>query len=102
VRICNSCLIVAESSFPKQGERSVGVARQCSVDNCQVAVFGFMSNSRQHVPVDMRLYLPKVWIDDVRRCDEAGVPAAARQPRRASTSWTSSVARGQRAGAVGF
>jgi hypothetical protein len=34
---------------------------------------------RQHVPVDMRLYLPKVWIDDVRRCDEAGVPAAARQ-----------------------
>jgi hypothetical protein len=35
----DSCLIIDESSFPKQGERSVGVARQWSgrlgkVDNC--------------------------------------------------------------------
>jgi len=40
-----SCLIIDESSFPKQGDRSVGVARQWTgrlgkVDNCQVAVFG--------------------------------------------------------------
>ncbi len=38
-----------------------------------------MSNGRHHVPIDMRLYLPKVWIEDARRCDEAGVPMAARQ-----------------------
>jgi SRSO17 transposase len=80
----DSCLIIDESSFPKQGERSVGVARQWSgrlgkVDNCQVAVFGVMSNGHHHVPIDMRLYLPKVWIEDARRCDEAGVPMAARQ-----------------------
>ena len=41
----SSCLIIDESSFAKQGDRSVGVARQWSgrlgkVDNCQVAVFG--------------------------------------------------------------
>jgi hypothetical protein len=32
-------------------------------------VFGVMSNGRQHVPVDMRLYLPKVWIDGKRFID---------------------------------
>ena len=79
----DSCLILDESSFPKQGDRSVGVARQWSgrlgkVDNCQVAVFAVASNGRQHAPVDMRLYLPKVWIEDAARCDQAGVPAAAR------------------------
>jgi SRSO17 transposase len=39
-----SCLIIDESSFAKQGQRSVGVARQWSgrqgkLDNCQVGVF---------------------------------------------------------------
>jgi len=78
-----SCLIIDESSFAKQGDRSVGVARQWSgrlgkVDNCQVAVFGVLSDGCRHAPVDMRLYLPKEWIDDPARCDAAGVPANAR------------------------
>jgi SRSO17 transposase len=60
------------------------VARQWSgrlgkVDNCQVAVFGVLTDGQRHVPVDMRLHLPKVWIEDPARCDEAGVPAAARK-----------------------
>jgi SRSO17 transposase len=43
-----SSLIIDESSFAKQGDRSVGVARQWSgrlgkVDNCQVAVFGVLA-----------------------------------------------------------
>jgi hypothetical protein len=59
-----SCLIIDESSFAKQGDRSVGVARQWSgrqgkVDNCQVAVFGVLTDGQRHAPVDMRLYLPK-------------------------------------------
>src|SRR6202044_2384744 len=42
-----SSLIIDESSFAKQGDRSVGVARQWSgrlgkVDNCQVAVFAVL------------------------------------------------------------
>jgi SRSO17 transposase len=43
-----SSLVIDESSFAKQGDRSVGVARQWSgrlgkVDNCQVAVFGVLA-----------------------------------------------------------
>jgi SRSO17 transposase len=78
-----SSLIIDESSFAKQGDRSVGVARQWSgrlgkVDNCQVAVFGVLSDGRRHAPVDMRLYLPKRWIDDPARCERAGIPLKAR------------------------
>src|SRR5271163_1494728 len=45
-------LIIHESSFPKQGDRSVGVARQWTgrlgkADNCQVAVFGVLTDSEQ-------------------------------------------------------
>jgi SRSO17 transposase len=80
----DSALIIDESSFPKQGKRSVGVARQWTgrlgkVDNCQVAVFGVLTDGKRHTPVDMRLYLPrKPWIDDPARCERAGVPEAAR------------------------
>ena len=79
----SSCLIIDESSFAKQGERSVGVARQWSgrlgkVDNCQVAVFGVLTDGMRHTPVDMRLYLPKRWIDDPARCAQAGIPPDAR------------------------
>jgi SRSO17 transposase len=78
-----SALIIDESSFAKQGDRSVGVARQWSgrqgkIDNCQVAVFGVLTDGQRHAPVDMRLYLPKRWVDDAARCDKAGVPLAAR------------------------
>jgi SRSO17 transposase len=78
-----SSLIIDESSFAKQGDRSVGVARQWSgrlgkVDNCQVAVFGVLTDGQRHAPVDMRLYLPKRWIDDPARCEQAGIPQKAR------------------------
>ena len=78
-----SCLIIDESSFPKQGDRSVGVSRQWTgrlgkVDNCQVAVFAILSDGQRHTPVDMRLYLPKAWIDDPARCDLARIPETAR------------------------
>ena len=79
------CPIIDESSFPKQGDRSVGVARQWTgrlgkVDNCQVAVFGVLSDGQRHTPVDMRLYSPKRWIDDPDRCENAGIPESARMP----------------------
>ena len=79
-----SSLIIDECSFPKQGDCSVGVARQWSgrlgkVDNCQVAVFGVLTDGHRHAPVDMRLYLPKAWIEDPARCDAAGVPQTARK-----------------------
>src|ERR1700679_2049673 len=80
----SSGLMIDECSFPKQGDCSVGVARQWSgrlgkVDNCQVAVFGVLTDGQRHAPVDVRLYLPKVWIDDPARCDAAGVAETARK-----------------------
>jgi SRSO17 transposase len=80
----SSCLIIDESSFAKQGDHSVGVARQWSgrlgkVDNCQVAVFGVLTDGQRHAPIDMRLYLPKCWIDDPARCERAGIPLDARK-----------------------
>jgi SRSO17 transposase len=82
----DSALIIDESSFVKQGDRSVGVARQwCGrlgkVDNCQVAVFAVLTDGARHTPVDMRLYLPQRWIDDPARCDRAEIPTQARQMR---------------------
>lgn len=72
-------LIIDESSFKKQGRSSVGVARQWlgrlgKVDNGQVAVYGVLANKRFAIPVDTRLYLPKQWTDDPKRCDKAGIP----------------------------
>ena len=105
-----SCLIIDESSFAKQGDRSVGVARQWSgrlgkVDNCQVAVFGVLSDGDQHAIVDERLYLPKRWIDDAARCDQAGVPTEARKLTSKSEHALAIVrdarARGMRFGWVG-
>jgi SRSO17 transposase len=75
----DTCLIIDETSFIKKGEMSVGVARQwCGrlgkVENCQVGVFAALA-CRSHVTlIDTRLYLPKVWINDPDRCENAGVP----------------------------
>jgi SRSO17 transposase len=81
-----SALIIDESSFVKQGDRSVGVARQwCGrlgkLDTCQVAVFAVLTDGARHTPVDMRLYLPQRWIDDPARCDLAEIPTEARTMR---------------------
>jgi SRSO17 transposase len=71
--------VLDESGFPKQGRHSVGVARQyCGavgkVANCQIGVFLSYASARGHALVDMRLWLPRVWIEDPARCHAAGVP----------------------------
>src|SRR5215470_8328055 len=102
----DSCLLIDETSFVKQGNQSVGVARQwCGrlgkVDNCQVAVFAVLADGQQQAPVDVRLYLPKKWIDDPQRCDQAGVSASARQLKSALDMVRAARARGLRFGWVG-
>ena len=72
--------ILDESGFPKQGTKSVGVARQyCGtlgkVGNCQLGVFLAYVSARGHALVDKRLYLPPAWTADPARCWAAGVPA---------------------------
>jgi SRSO17 transposase len=77
--VADSCLLLDESSFEKKGEKSVGVARQWSgrlgkVDNCQVAVFAALAQGSFSTLIDTRLYLPKEWTQDPKRCLAAGVP----------------------------
>ena len=71
--------IIDDTSFPKQGRHSVGVARQyCGQlgkeDNCQVAVSLSLANHHASLPVAYRLYLPEEWTHDRARLCKAGVP----------------------------
>ena len=67
------------SDFPKQGRKSVGVARQyCGrlgkVANCQAGMFLAYVSPRGRSLVDKGLYLPESWTSDPGRCAAAGVP----------------------------
>ena len=71
--------IIDDTSFPKQGRHSVGVARQyCGQlgkeDNCQVAVSLSVANGHASLPVAYRLYLPQEWAQDRERLRKTGVP----------------------------
>jgi SRSO17 transposase len=71
--------IIDDTSFPKQGRHSVGVARQyCGQlgkqDNCQVAVSLSLANDHASLPVCWRLYLPQEWAADRQRRKKTGVP----------------------------
>src|SRR5437764_10569107 len=71
--------IIDDTGFPKQGQHSVGVARQyCGQlgkqDNCQVAVSLSLANHHASLPVAYRLYLPQDWAGDGTRRRKAGVP----------------------------
>jgi SRSO17 transposase len=71
--------IIDDTSFPKQGRHSVGVARQyCGQlgkqDNCQVAVSLSLANHHASLPVAYRLYLPEDWAQDRKRRHKTGVP----------------------------
>ena len=67
------------SDFPKQGRKSVGVARQyCGrlgkVANCPAGMFLAYVSPLGQALVDKGLYLPESWISDQDRCAAAGVP----------------------------
>ena len=74
------------SDFPKQGVKSVGVARQyCGalgkIANCQAGMFLAHVGPRGRALVDKRLYLPQEWTSEADRCGAAGVPADRQQYR---------------------
>jgi len=80
----DAVIVFDPTSFPKQGKKSVGVARQwCGrlgkVENCQVAVCMSLASDQGHALVDVRLYIPKEWTRG--RMAAAGVPTKHRKFR---------------------
>jgi SRSO17 transposase len=81
-------LVFDPPAFPKQGKKSVGVARQwCGrlgkVDNCQVAIYMAYVSRTDHALVNSRLYFPEEWASDRARRKAAGVPKEVRFSSRA-------------------
>lgn len=75
----DGALIFDGTDFPKKGQHSVGVARQYSgsqgkIANCQVTVNCHYAERTIAWPVGTRLYLPKEWTDDPKRCEDVYVP----------------------------
>ena len=73
-------LVVDETGFLKQGNKSVGVQRQYSgtagrVENCQIGVFLTYASAQGRTLLDRELYLPRVWADDLERRREASRPS---------------------------
>jgi SRSO17 transposase len=72
-------LIVDETGFIKKGLKSAGVQRQYSgtagrVENCQLGVFLAYASPLGRALIDAELYLPKSWLADRPRCEQAGIP----------------------------
>ena len=76
-------LAVDDTSFPKQGKRSVGVKRQyCGalgkVANCQVAVSTLLLDDQLAWPLTFELYLPHEWAADAAQRSRAQIPQGVR------------------------
>ena len=76
-------LVIDDTSFPKQGTHSVGVARQyCGalgkIANCQVATTALLWAKGRAWMLGATLYLPKEWTRDAARCARVDVPTTVR------------------------
>jgi SRSO17 transposase len=79
-------VIIDDTSLPKTGRHSVGVAPQwCGRlqkrTNCQVAVSLHYRTPTADYPLALRLYLPESWARDPDRLEAVGVPAEERDLR---------------------
>ena len=76
-------LVIDDTSFPKQGKHSVGVARQyCGalgkIANCQVATTALLWAKGRAWMLGAALYLPKEWTRDRARCARVHLPPTVR------------------------
>jgi SRSO17 transposase len=75
----DAVLVIDETGFLKQGQRSCGVGRQYTgsagkITNCQIGVFAAYVSDRGCALIDRQLYLPKDWINNSSRREAAHVP----------------------------
>ncbi len=82
----DAVLVIDDTSLPKKGRHSVGVAPQYmstlgKTGNCQALVSLTLARREVPVLVGLRLFLPAPWTSDVARMARAGVPEAAQVPR---------------------
>lgn len=75
----SSVLIVDDTSLPKKGSKSVGVAHQyCGAlgkqANCQCLVSLTLAKDDVPAPIALRLFLPQAWTKDSERCKRAKIP----------------------------
>jgi len=72
----DAVLVIDDTACPKQGQLSVGVARQyCGAlgkrANCQALVSLTLARGEVPVPIGLRLFLPEAWAADAERCARA-------------------------------
>lgn len=72
-------LIIDDTSLPKKGVHSVGVAHQyCGAlgkqANCQCLVSLTLARDDVPIPIALRLYLPEAWASDPERREKSRVP----------------------------
>jgi SRSO17 transposase len=88
-------LIVDGCDFPKQGQNSVGVARQyCGalgkIANCQASVLLAYASRRGHTLLDRRLFMPEPWFSSeyAARRKECEVPGELIFQTKNELSWS--------------
>ena len=80
-------LILDDTTLPKKGKKSVGVAHQYSgrsggIASCQSIVSWHLASGGQHFPLMAELFLPDTWIQDPQSLDQACVPEGKRKKRK--------------------
>jgi len=75
----DAVLVVDDTTMPKKGRHSVGVAPQYASSlgknaNCQTLVSLTLARGEVPVMVGLRLFLPEIWTGDAERMVRAGVP----------------------------
>ncbi len=79
-------LVIDDTSLPKKGSHSVGVAPQYASmlgkrANCQTLVSVTLARDEVPVALSLRLFLPQSWTEDIGRMSAAGVPEPFQAPR---------------------
>ncbi|MGC1562357.1 MAG: IS701 family transposase [Bradyrhizobium sp.] len=102
-------LVIDDTTLPKKGTHSVGVAPQYAsalgkTANCQTLVSLTLAGGEVPVMVGLRLFLPESWTNDAVRLERAGVPleyqAARAKPEIALAELDRLIGAGVRFGAV--